>query len=391
MIFGSQYFGSVQVIVAEHHGEVLLCDLATEGIALWDIRREDGTVSFSVATDDLPAVRRVALARGCHIRLGRRHGLLFVRKGMKKRKGLWLTAMAVFLALWMTLSVAWDRELLCEDGGALTAEERQSIEDAADDLGLTPPLLKSSVRSEQVSAELQKRCPFLSWVSVSPEGMTLVIRTAKKSETVEEQGDHGHIVAEKDGTVLKILVLKGQKQAEPHTEVKQGDILISGDLVYEEEGKDPVYGKTAAKGSVIALVRYAGTAYVPLTEVTFVPTGKTAGIVTLGKDDDTVTLWGYDGDPFRHSLISERSVSLFGWELRSKTYREAVPKKTELTLEEALRRAEKEAGQQAEMQIPDDAIIVSRVAEEIVGEDGTVGMRVILECEEEIGIFVPIP
>ena len=391
MIFGGKCIGSVRVFVDEAYGDGLLALLGTGGIPLRDIRREETTVSFFVGAEDLSAVRRAALEVGCHIRLGRRRGLFFCWKGMKRRKGLWFTAAAVFLALWLTLSVAWDREIICEDGGSLKAEERREILTAADELGLAPPLVKSAVDTESVSASLLKRCPFLSWVSVSPEGMTLVIRAAKKSGAVANGDDYGHLIAEKDGTILKILVLKGQKLVEPDDEVKKGDILISGDLVYEEEGKDPVYGKTAAKGKVLALVRYVGTAYAPLKEDVSVPTGKTAGIVTLGKGDDVLTLWGAEGDPFRHSLLSERSLTGFGWTLQMKIYREAERKKRSYDREEALFRAEKEAGQKAEAQIPDDAVILSRVAEETEGKDGQVGMRVILECEEEIDIFTAIP
>lgn len=391
MIFDGKLRGSARVKITGDGGNALLRRLTEAEIPLWDIGFEKGELVFSLGLSDLPDLRVMAAEQGCGVTVLRGGGLPFWWKSIKRKKASWLTAAAVFAALWCVLSVVWEADVVAEGGSELTAREEKAILLAAEKCGLAPPLFKAAIDPEEASAALLRECPDLSWVGVSPEGMTLVIRVAEKQKDPKESAVHGNVVAEKSGVIRGIFVLKGQKQAETGDTVKKGDILISGDIVYEEEGKDPVYDRVAAKGTVTAAVAYEGVAYAPLERERVTPTGKTAGIVTLAKGDRCFVLWGSEENPFAAPMIKESAFRFLGWELRSKTYGEAERQTYRVSEETALAEAEREAGLRAEKQIPQGAAVIDRRREILRDRRGMAGVKVILICEEEIGKFMNLP
>lgn len=391
MIFSSKISGYVRVSVRGEGCESLLNRLAEIDISLWDIRAVGEEVQFSVSPSELSVVRREAHNFRCFVSIHHRGGFSFAKKYLRDHMQLMGAAVFVFLLLLAALSFTWNVEIIAEDGAVLSEQQESEILQAAEDCGLRVPLLKAAVNEKEKALAISERCPFLSWVGISPDGVTLTIHVALRNEEERETAKHGHVVAKKNGKIRKIFVLKGQKAVEVGEEVKAGDVLISGDLVYEEEGKEPVYGITAAKGTVTASVFYEGVAYVPLERVEYSPTGKTAGIARVKGHGIQFVLWGSETDPFPHSVTEERSFSCLGWTIASKTYGEAVPHKRKTDPADALLLAEKAAGKIAKEQMNAGSILIHRKKEELHDKEGAVGIRIVLECEEEIGKFTPLP
>ena len=387
MIFGSKFGGYVTVEATGKNSAAFLNDLVAADISLWDISSKEDGVTFSVSLAHLGDLRRVARHRDCEIRLRRRGGLaLGIHRLKRHRHGLW-TALIVVLLLWCALSLVWKVEVTAEEGTALSAEQRAEILAAAEDCGVHLLRWKPGVDPKETAAAIQQSCPDLAWVGISVQGVTLTIRVAEKMEDTRDLSSYGDVVAKKDGTIRRIFVLRGQKAAEPGDTVKSGDVLISGDIVYEEEGKDPVYDRTAAKGTVFASVRYEGVCRVAMTRQELLPTGNTAGILWLSGPNTHLCLWGEDKDPFSHSVVAEGKVSLFGWQLLTKTYREAEVHNIRISEAEAQALAEEKAGERAKEQMTKDSLLLDRKVEVKTLENGVIEVRVILECEEEIATF----
>lgn len=327
MIFGSNVHGYVRVKVAGEGGERLLNRLTGAEVPLWDVDFREENLSFSVPLASLSFVRRAALSCGCFVTVQGRGGLPFVWKNMKRRRYSWFTALFVFCLLCLFLSMAWRVDIVAETDSNSVGSLKKEIFAVIEDCGVSPPVLKAAVDAGAVSNAILARCPSLSWVGLSFDGVTMTVSLAERSEEEKTAADCGHVVAAKDGVVRQILVLKGQKQVEADATVKKGDILISGYLTYEEEGREPVYDETSAKGVVTASVWYDGTAYVGLEQVVPEVTGRNAGIVTLSNDDKSYILWGNEENPFSDFITETQSLSLFGWTFDVKTYCEAIPRK----------------------------------------------------------------
>lgn len=387
MIFGSKIQGYVEVKVTGGGGAALLNRLANGEIAVWNVAFHDEFLTFSVPLSSLGVVRHAALAYGCHVTVCGRGGFPFFWKNVKSRRYSWLTALFVVALLGLCLSGVWRIDIVSETGAILTPSLEVEIESALRECGVSPPVWQRNIDAEKVTAVILNRCPSLSWVGLSFDGVVLTVSVAQRHTEETEPTDCGHIVAAADGVIRQILVLKGQKQVEAGTPVKKGDILISGYLTYEEEGKEPVHEETAAKGVVTASVWYEGTAYVSLEQVYPKLTGNHAGIVTLSKGKTSLILWGSEENPFEDSVTKEQKYPLFGWELKVKTYSEAETKTRDLDKEQAKALAEKEAGNEAQKKWGKEGKVIGREVLELTDVPGAVGVRVILEAEEEIGVF----
>lgn len=389
MIFESRLRGYVAVKATGADSAVLLNRLTAEQVPLWNVTFGAKELSFSLPFSRVEALRRCSAELDCYFIITKKGGLPFFLRDLKKRRVALMLLFFVCGLLAVFSSFVWRVEICCDNREDLALETEQRISAVAAEKGVTPFRRKGNIDKERVACEILAACPDLAWVDLSFHGVTAEIHVAERRKSKDPFAACGHVVATKDGVLRQIFVLRGQKAVEVGDTVKQGDILISGFLAYEEEGRETVFDTTSAKGMVKASVWCEGIAYVSLERVRPLPTGKTAGIVAVTGNGQTFTIWGNEKDPFEDCIVKERELSLFGWKLRRKTYIEATPKKQVLRKKEAKALAERAAGTVAENKVGKNAVIVARDCVELNDVPGAVGVRVTLETEEDIGLFVP--
>ncbi len=365
-------------------GESFLRRLAAAGVSVAAARKEKDGVRFRVAAADLPLLRAAAAADNVHPRVVAFGGAVLFPRYLRRRLPVWVTLGLILVALLFVSSVSWRTEIV-DDGGGLSAGEKREIAAAARKAGLKTPVLKSAVDGREIAHSLLRRCPDLSWAEVETGGVALKLHVAGRTEA--ETGPGGDdVVAAKDGVIKQLLVLRGQGRAAVGQTVRKGDVLISGHVVYEEEGREPVSVDTVAKGVVTAAVWYEGVAYVSLAAVSGSPGGAVTGSVRAEKDGAEVILFEGPGNDFDDFVTGTRRLSLFGWTVEAVSYRRSAPRLSRRKEERALAAAEKKAGNLAEREIPENAVIVGRQRRVLRDVPGAVGVAVTLETEEDIAV-----
>ena len=89
----------------------------------------------------------------------------------------------------------------------------------------------------------------IEWIEIESIGMTYNVKIElRKKEIQQKESGRCHIIAKKSGIVKEIEAEKGDVLTENNSYVNKGDILISGEIKYNEEVK----GETCAKGYVYA-------------------------------------------------------------------------------------------------------------------------------------------
>lgn len=391
MIFGAKTGGYVGIVIKEGDISGLINVLMGKNVPIWNMKKTESGVYFRIPLPQLLRVRRLAQSFDCYITVADRGGLPFFYRNMKKSWRFWLTAFFAFCLLLLFTASIWRVEVTDENGNTLTEKETQAISETAADCGIRPFMLKKSVDYDAAAETILANHPSLAWAGFDIRGVTVTVRVAAKEKTDANSVFFGHIVAAKNGLIREIFVLRGQKKVEVGDTVEAGDILISGLITYEEEGKEPVSDVTAAKGMIKAAVWYEGVSYVSLRGVEVTQTGNESGIITLSKENETYTLWGSEENPFDDAVTEEREIPLaFGATVRVKTIHEVRAEEMERTAEEALILAKKQARAEAEAKLPRGVTIVDEHLEELTDQNGAVGVRVILETEEDIGIFSPM-
>lgn len=94
----------------------------------------------------------------------------------------------------------------------------------------------------------------LEWISITNIGMTYVVRVEERIiDNINDEHDYCNVVATKEGIVTNIFSDKGDILVNVNDIVRKGDMLITGNLIVNEETKN----YTCASGRVMAKVWYA--------------------------------------------------------------------------------------------------------------------------------------
>lgn len=91
----------------------------------------------------------------------------------------------------------------------------------------------------------------IEWINIERKGMKYIVNVEPKvAKNKTEEPPYCNIISLKDSMVTRILTSKGTEVVETNDSVKKGDILISGDIKFNEEAKKQVcasgkvYGRT---------------------------------------------------------------------------------------------------------------------------------------------------
>ncbi len=140
---------------------------------------------------------------------------------------------------------------------------RTLVEDELYDLGLKPFTFKKTYNQLQdIKKKLKKAYPDnIEWLEIVDEGMRYKVRVEERIITVPKQeSDYCNIISTRDATVLSTVSDSGQIIVNANDFVKKGDVLIQGEIKFNDEIKS----HTCANGIVYGNTWYRVTTSIPL-------------------------------------------------------------------------------------------------------------------------------
>lgn len=152
-------------------------------------------------------------------------------------------------------------------------EIRELVKKSLDNKGIHPWSLKKDYNSlkqikENILNENKER---LEWLEIENVGMKYVIRIEERINKIyTDSNDYCHIVAKKSGIIDNILSTKGEVLVNKGKYVNEGDILISGEIKFNDVVKNDV----CADGIIYAEVWYETHISLPLEYDNVVKTNK---------------------------------------------------------------------------------------------------------------------
>lgn len=277
-----------------------------------------------------------------------------------------------------------------ESESPLTSAERGEILSIAEDYGISPGIWRRNIDWDAAAGAIMAEYPGFAWVGFDRDGVIMKVKIVAKAEKDDSLALKGDLVAAKDGIVRSLLVFQGQARVAPETPVKKGDVLIGGEVFYlDEEGNSTAEPSLVqAKGLVEASVWYSGEAEIPLNYVESVTTGRLCRLCILQWQGKDYVIWG-DKSDFEIAETESQEINISqSLSLKTYTIKELEKAKVELTPDEALSKAKKQAAFIAGSQVPATAEIVAKETEILAdGTDGYAKVKVTIEVRENIGIF----
>ena len=170
----------------------------------------------------------------------------------------------------------------------------------------------------------------IEWLEIKNIGMTyLVTLEERKIREKNKEEEYCNVYASKDGIVKKIIATNGSVIVWENKYIRKGDLLISGDIVLNEETKS----KTCAKGTVYGETWYKASISVPKKYQIKNYTGKTQTNfkLDLGRNDYKIFRSKYQNyDEESKEIISILGKKLLKTTEKEYTYQEAYYTEEEL-------------------------------------------------------------
>ena len=280
---------------------IVLWDITVLGPERWEAK---------AALKSLGSLRRIGHITGCYITIKEGKGLPAVLRRLRRHRLLAAAALCIVLALVVYAHSVLDVEVISDQD--IPQKVEQEVRSIAAEQGVRPGLFGMSSDWEDISKEILRRCPELSWVGFQKNGVTVEIRVVLRDTADDETTVPGHIVAAKDGVIEEVLVLRGKQCIEVGKPVKAGDVIISGFVTYEDEAGNEISPAELlhAKGIVRGTSWYTAKGYAGLTVADSHPTGNESESFSLNLMGREYLLWGSKHFGFAEYDTVEKEMSL---------------------------------------------------------------------------------
>ncbi len=222
----------------------------------------------------------------------------------------------------------------------------------------------------------------LEWLEIKYDGLVMIVNVTEKTIIKEkEEYNYCHIVASSDAKILSLNIYRGVPLKEVNDYVLKGDIILSGDITFNEEVKNRV----CASGEVYGEVWYKVKVEVPFKEENIKYTGKNRYNFNIKINDEKYKIL-----KSRIKNYKEKEINLYkfnDFEINLVKEKEYVVETKTLTEEEAYNKALKLAQDKILLKLDkDESILLKKVLKKEVN-DSTIYLEVFIITKENIGLL----
>lgn len=228
--------GYIKVRVRGNNVERFVNLCRNRGMVLWNIHwdREQNCFYFRIGLKEFYNLRPIA--RKCRVRVVvlERFGMPFVLAAMRRRGSFWLGVCACSLIVIFLSSRIWGISVEGE-----SYHTRDSILSFFDEIGVYGGMAAKDLHCSRVEKQLRKKYKDIGWASVEQRGSKIFLRIREVILVEQEKKkERGHLIAERDGTVVSIVTRSGTAKVKAGDKVKKGDVLISGTVKIIGDGEE---------------------------------------------------------------------------------------------------------------------------------------------------------
>lgn len=248
--------GYVQIRLISREPERFLNLCAHAGVELWDLLYGEYAYEFCLSVPDFFRLQPFCRKTGSRVHILKKYGMPFFLHRNRKRKAFFLGIFLAGAILYLLSCFIWNIHI--EGNHANTSRE---ILDHLESLGVVHGTSKASIDCPELAAELRREFPDMIWVSARIEGTRLILNIKENEDSYEqnpEEADTANtptdLIASEDGIVESIVTRRGTPAVLPGSEVKKGDVLVSGMLEITDDSGAVVSRRYVAADADIRLV-----------------------------------------------------------------------------------------------------------------------------------------
>lgn len=223
--------GSVRVEVSGAAPQRLLNAMSEADMPFWDAVPQDAfTIRLGLYSRDLRDAKALATRCQCELKLLRESGAPVVKRRLRRRVALLVTAVSCFALLAASSLFAWD--IRVEGNEQVSTGE---ILRALAGCGVEPGAFWPGWSSDEIRNSVILDIPELAWLGVSVDSSRAVIRVRERTEAPELVNSEGmgSVTARTTGIIDSMRVYQGAPLVAVGDAVVAGETLVSGEMPSE--------------------------------------------------------------------------------------------------------------------------------------------------------------
>ena len=262
---------------------------------------------------------------------------------------------------------------------------RVLIEDELYDHGVRPFMIKKSFEElQEIKKTIKNEYPEeIEWLEINDDGMKYTVRVEERIITRKEnEPEYCNVVSTKDAIVLGSVAKKGQVKVQTNDFVKKDDVLISGEITFN----DKTMSHVCADGEVFGNTWYKVAISVPLLHTSKEFTGARKGNLgwEFGSTYNRIFKVHYD----EYDVKKVKLFSIGKFALYKEEVAEYVSKEMEYTEEEAMEEALKQAREKLSVKLDEHSKILSEKVLQSSSYDSIISVEIFYSVKEIIGTKV---
>lgn len=223
--------GSVRAEVSGAAPQRLLNAMSEADMPFWDAVPQDAfTILLGLYSRDLRDAKALASRCQCELKLLRESGAPVVKRRLRRRVALLVTAVSCFALLAASSLFAWD--IRVEGNEQVSTGE---ILRALAGCGVEPGAFWPGWSSDEIRNSVILDIPELAWLGVSVDSSRAVIRVRERTEAPELVNSEGmgSVTARTTGIIDSMRVYQGAPLVAVGDAVVAGETLVSGEMPSE--------------------------------------------------------------------------------------------------------------------------------------------------------------
>lgn len=250
--------GYVRVRLIGNMPERFLNLCAANQIFLWNLLSDEGSYLLSMSIQDFRRLKPLCRKSGCTLHIVEKHGMPFFFYQNRKRKGFFIGIFLFAGLLYLLSCFIWNIHV---DGNH--ANSTYAILAFLEQKGVHHGIWKNRIVCQDISAEVRQAFPNITWVSTKIQGTRLIVEVKENVDGYQEQEEDLQeesacdLIAEKAGTVVRIVTRSGIPKVSEGTVCEQGDVLVSGEIpIVDDSGETIRYEYVHADSDIYLMTRY---------------------------------------------------------------------------------------------------------------------------------------
>jgi similar to stage IV sporulation protein len=398
---GLYFEGYITICVEGKRPEIFLNKCMHENIPIWDVKKKDNNkCEAKVHLKNLSKVKKIRRELGYKISFKDKFGLPFLLAQLKMKKPLVIGLLLGLLFIFTLSNVVWQVKIT-----GVSPEMEYKIKQRLDHYGLKQGIFKFSVGSlEDIERNITNELKDVMWVGIEEKGTTYIVQGVEKTiVNKEEQNAPQHLVATREGEIVKILVETGDPLVKVHQHVDKGDRIVSGIIGQnknenenEEKEQNNNQQKVHSEGKVYAKTWYTAETIVPLEYEYKTLTGKKDEHYKINFGSFSVPIWDFISPDYKNTFEEKEKQSLYflnfklPFKVEKNTIYEQQTIKGKRTEKKAIEEGIAQAKRELKKQMDYDAEIVNVTVLHNELQNGKVKLNLSIEVIENIAKPQPI-